>query len=80
VPESRTRKKRSYTPPPTPKAEQPSPRWYAPVMLALMLTGLVWVVTTYIGQGDFPLPIGNWNLAIGFVLMITGFGMTTRWR
>jgi hypothetical protein len=49
-------------------------------MLALMLTGLVWVVTTYIGQGDFPLPIGNWNLAIGFVLMITGFGMTTRWR
>ena len=81
VPESRTRKKRSYTPPPTAKDERPSPRWYAPVMLGLMVLGLAWVVTTYIGQGEYPIPgINNWNLAIGFVLMIAGFGMTTRWR
>ncbi len=81
VPESRTRKKRSYTPPPTPKEERPSPPWYAPVMLSLMVAGLAWVVTTYISQGAYPVPgIGNWNLGIGFVFMIAGFGMTTRWR
>jgi hypothetical protein len=50
-------------------------------MLSLMVVGLAWVVTTYIAQGDYPIPgIRNWNLAIGFVLMIGGFGMTTRWR
>lgn len=80
MPESRTRKKRSYTPPPTPKDKQPSPRWFAPLMLGLMVLGLMWVVTTYIAQGGYPLPIGNWNLAVGFVLMISGFAMTTRWR
>jgi hypothetical protein len=55
-------------------------------MIGLMVAGLAWIVVTYIGsQGNtsngFPIPgIANWNLAIGFALMLTGFVMTTKWR
>jgi hypothetical protein len=58
-----------------------NPPWFVPVMLALMLVGLLWVVTFYITAGSFPIPgISYWNLIIGFGLMISGFMMTTRWR
>jgi len=50
-------------------------------MLTLMVLGLAWIVITYITQSKFPIPgISQWNLLIGFVLIITGFGLTTRWR
>jgi hypothetical protein len=50
-------------------------------MLTLMILGLAWIVVTYITQSKYPVPgIGQWNLAVGFVLIITGFGLTTRWR
>ena len=66
-------------------AEQPrtpNPRWFVPVMLALMLIGLVWVVTYYIsGANEYPVPqLGRWNLGVGFGFMMAGFLMTTRWR
>jgi len=81
VPESRSRKKRPYVPPPASSAPKPNPRWLVPTMLTLMITGLVWVVVTYISQTRFPIPgIENWNLAVGFALILAGFGMTTRWR
>lgn len=81
MPESRSRKKVTYTPPPAAKEPQGNPPWLVPTMLTLMIAGLVWVVTTYITQTQFPIPgIGNWNLAIGFVLMIAGFTLTMRWR
>jgi len=60
-----------------------NPPWYVPVMLGLMLLGLLWVVTFYVtaGAGGYPIPsLENWNLIIGFGLMVTGFMMTTRWR
>jgi len=38
-------------------------------------------VVFYLSQQDYPIPsIGYWNLALGFGIMLTGFGMTTRWR
>ncbi|UJP40537.1 cell division protein CrgA [Cellulomonas palmilytica] len=85
MPESKSRKKATYTPPAEKAAPKPSPRWWVPVMLGLMLLGLVWIVTFYISRSagrtpDLPLPIGSWNLAVGAVLIITGFSMTTRWR
>ncbi len=81
MPESRSRKKAAYTPPPASHEPKPNPSWWVPTMLALMIAGLAWVVTTYIMRGDYPVPgIGNWNLAIGFTLMISGFAMTMRWR
>ncbi len=83
MPESKSRKKATYTPPPASAAPKPNPRWWVPLMLGLMILGLVWIVVFYISNasgGQLPLPIGSWNLVIGGVLIIAGFGMTTRWR
>lgn len=67
-----------------------SPRWYAPLMVAIMIVGLLWVVITYLFQGQYPLPYfathhaGDWlangNLYIGFVVMLVGFLGLMRWR
>ncbi|RPF26786.1 MULTISPECIES: cell division protein CrgA [Georgenia] len=84
MPESRKRKKSGHTvgsTPTPPAGPRPSPHWWAPTMVALMVLGLVSVVLTYLTQGNLPVPgLGNWNLAIGFGVMITGFFMTMRWR
>ncbi len=83
MPESRSRKKKTYTPPAdrTPKAQKGNPAWLVPTMVSLMVAGLVWVVVTYISGGQWPIPgIGNGNLAVGFVFIIAGFALTTRWR
>ena len=67
-----------------------SPRWYAPTMVTLLVIGLLWVVTTYLFQGKYPLPyfvehhIGDWlfngNLYIGFLIMMSGFLGLLRWK
>ena len=82
MPESKSRKKATYVAPPAKaKARKPNPRWFVPVMVSLMVVGLAWIVVTYLSQSQFPIPvIGQANLAIGFVLIMAGFGMTTRWR
>lgn len=82
MPESRSRKKAAYTPPATgPQGVRPNAPWFLPVMLGLMVLGLVWIVVTYLTSSAWPVPgIGQFNLAIGFALMLAGFGMTTRWR
>ena len=89
MPKSKVRKKSVYTPPQgtlqsataSARAVQPSPRWYAPLMVALMLLGLLWIVVFYLMGSDGPVPgIGAWNLAAGFALIRVGFAMTTRWR
>jgi hypothetical protein len=50
-------------------------------MVAVMLLGLVWVVVYYLSESRFPInAIGNWNLAVGFGLILGGFGMTAGWR
>ena len=64
----------------TPKA---SPRWYAPLMVALMLIGLAIVVTAYVSGGRFPITAfsnGNYNLFFGFGVMVVGFLMTMGWK
>jgi hypothetical protein len=90
VPESKSRNKKKVTPK-ADKAEAKvalpgeavNPRWLAPVMVGLMVLGLAWIVTYYLTSADLALPIppiGQWNLAVGFGLIIVGFGLTTRWR
>jgi hypothetical protein len=50
-------------------------------MVAVMLVGLVWVVVYYLSQAAYPIPqLGAWNLAVGFGLILGGFGMTAGWR
>jgi hypothetical protein len=82
VPESRGRSRPAFTPPPRPqKVKVGNPRWFVPLMLSLMVVGLLWVVVFYITSQQYPVPqFGRWNLVAGFGLMLTGFGMTTRWR
>ena len=81
MPESRSRKKPAYVPPPGKAAPLTNPGWLVPVMLVLMVVGLLWIVTTYLTNSSLPIPkIGQWNLLIGFVLIISGFTLTTRWR
>ncbi|MDN5716333.1 MAG: cell division protein CrgA [Janibacter sp.] len=58
-----------------------NPAWFVPVMLGLMLIGLVWVVTFYITQEQYPVESwGRWNLGGGFAFILAGFAMTTRWK
>ncbi|SEE79601.1 Uncharacterised protein family (UPF0233) [Ruania alba] len=56
MPESKSRKKPAYTPPPASSAPKPNPSWWAPTMVTLMILGLVWVVVTYIVQSAGPIP------------------------
>ena len=85
MPESKKRKKAVYTPPPPvggTRKKGPSPVWLAPLMLALFLIGIVWLVTFYLAGPDMPLvgSLGNSNLLIGFGFIIAGFGLSTQWR
>jgi hypothetical protein len=90
VPKSKVRKKSVYTPPEgvlqnraaANRAAAPSPSWYAPLMAALMLLGLVWIVVYYVA-GDrigFMTSLGVWNFAIGFGAMVAGLVMSMSWR
>jgi hypothetical protein len=50
-------------------------------MVGLLILGLAWVVVYYLSQSKYPIPdIGNWNLAAGFGVLLSGFIMLTRWR
>ena len=86
MPESKSRKKKVVrTDPAAPAQAKPqgNPRWLVPVMLGLMLLGLVWIVVYYLTSSGLGLPVPplrQWNLAVGFVLIIAGFALTTRWR
>ena len=75
---------------PTKVKDTASPRWYAPTMVTLMVIGLLWVVTTYLFNGLYPLPyfakhhatdwLLNGNLYIGFLIMMSGFLGLLRWK
>ena len=88
MPKSKVRKKSVYTPPSSTlqpgsaRAVAPSPRWYAPVMVGLMLLGLLWIVIYYVAESSigFMADLGPWNFAIGFGAMVAGLIMSMRWR
>ncbi len=86
MPESPLRRKKSFTPPSTPSSTNPikigSPPWWAPVMVAFFVLGLLWIVVYYIAGADLPgmKTLGWWNIVVGFGLIGVGFGMSTRWR
>ncbi len=90
MPKSKVRKRASYTPPSDvltsaasrAKAKSPSPTWYAVVMIALMLIGLIYIVVYYITGDQIPFmaSLGSWNFLVGFGLMVAGLIMSMRWR
>ncbi|MFE7751053.1 cell division protein CrgA [Streptomyces sp. NPDC057428] len=84
MPKSRIRKKADFTPPPTKQSTSiklSNRSWVAPVMLALFLVGLAWIVLFYVTEGDMPLSaLGNWNIVVGFGFIAGGFGVSTQWK
>lgn len=61
--------------------DKESPKWLAPVMIALFLIGLLWIVIFYISQTNYPIPgIHAWNMVVGFAFIGAGFSLATRWR
>ena len=72
-------------------SDEPNPAWFAPVMFGFMLLGLIWIIVFYVTGAQYPLGsglvnvapalnLGNWNILIGFGIMMVGFIMSTRWK
>lgn len=91
MPESRRRKKSAYTPPPEKVSSEESQkrvpvriggsRWLAPVMVAMFVIGLAWIVAWYISPENPVMgPLAGWNVAIGFVFIGIGFLLSTKWE
>ncbi len=83
MPESRMRRKKAYTPPPSRDPMKiGSPPWLAPAMVAFFVVGLLWIVVWYIAGSDIPgMASLDWiNVIIGFGLIGVGFVLSTRWR
>jgi Cell division protein CrgA len=83
VPKSRVRKKPVYTPPPTRSSTRKvSPPWLAPTMIVCFLVGLVWISLYYVTQADMPVlrTLSGWNLVFGFVLIVVGVVLATKWN
>ena len=92
VPESSRRKKAPYTPPPKAKSGQDeeqkkapvkigNSRWLAPVMVAMFVIGLAWIVVWYVSPDNALMgPLAGWNVAIGFVFIGIGFVLSTKWE
>lgn len=84
MPKSRIRKKDDYTPPPSKQAatiKLGSRGWVAPVMLALFLLGLAWIVVYYVSDTKYPVEaLHSWNIVVGFAFIAAGFGVSTQWK
>lgn len=85
MPKSRIRKKADFTPPPAKQATNVNlsagRNWVAPLMLALFLIGLAWIVVFYVTTGDMPIgALGNWNIVVGFGFIAGGFVVSTQWK
>ena len=86
VPVSRRRKKATPTltggPAVPVRKKGPSPRWLAPLMLALFGLGILWLVVYYLSEGNMPVAgeLGGLNLLVGFGCIILGFVLSTQWR
>jgi hypothetical protein len=70
----------AYKPPRRAGKENKNPRWYTPLMGGFYLLGLVWILVYYVSRAEYPLPIGNSNILVGFGFITVGFLMTTRWK
>ena len=57
-----------------------NPSWLAPTAVVFLVLGLLYLVTYYISSGLLPLPIGDWNLAAGFGVLMVGGGMLMFWK
>lgn len=81
MPKSKVRKKAVYTPPPRTSKAKVSPPWLVPLMLACLLVGLAWIAIFYISGQSLPVSaLHQWNLVVGFALIVGGVMLATRWQ
>lgn len=62
------------------KPTSENPKWLVPTFVTLLVVGPAWIITYYVTSAQYPLPIGNWNLVVGFVCLIGAMGLLTRWK
>ncbi|MCL5445123.1 MAG: cell division protein CrgA [Actinobacteria bacterium] len=68
-----------YTPP-IPKSVRKSPRWYGPVMLAVLILGVLMILSNYL-VGLPGAPHGSpWYLVSGLGILFVGSIMATRYH
>jgi len=63
---------------PIPKSVRQSPRWYGPLLLALLIIGLFLIVGNYVGI--MPGGTSNWYLIGGLVGIVVGAMMATQYH
>jgi hypothetical protein len=69
-----------YTPP-TPKEYKVSPRWVPVLMLALLISGMIVIISNYLPDaGILPGDTDNLWLLVGLGLITGGFITATRYR
>lgn len=72
--------KRKNTRPESSDHPKPTSTAYKIIMFGLMVIGLLWILVYYI-SGGWPIPVLDaWNILIGFVIVMVGFLMTTKWH
>ncbi|HZD68733.1 MAG TPA: cell division protein CrgA [Actinomycetes bacterium] len=78
MPRSRS-KRRRYVPPPRPRPK-PSAPWVGPTIVVSLVVGIVYILLFYMQVLPPALDnLNNFNLAIGFVPLIFGLILATRW-
>lgn len=88
MPISKRRKSKSssYTPQ---QANQPTPvrignpAWLVPLMVAMFVIGLLWIVVFYLTPNSIPVmkDLNNLeNILVGFGFIGIGFFLATKWR
>ena len=82
MPESKKRdKKQTYKVPRTAaKVSTENPAWLLPTALTLLVLGPAWIIVYYISKGSYPLPIGHWNVGVGFAFLMASMFLFTRWK
>lgn len=52
------------------------------MMTVCFVLGIGWLATFYVTNGSLAgfSALKNWNLIVGFVLILTGFVLALRWR
>jgi hypothetical protein len=63
---------------PLPRTVRASPRWYGPVVLAMLVLGVLAILLNYLTV--LPGSVTPWYLVGGLVAIFVGFLMATRYR
>lgn len=62
------------------RPQSENPKWLVPTFSTLLLLGLSWILVYYISRGQYPVEIGNFNIFIGFAMLLAAMGLLTRWK